>query len=110
VKCVGWFKSSNLGYDFTFQHSVFKRGMATVVGGHSSRALRSRSYRHFPPLSSDLGETGEEAFINGNLLKCFTLSGFGISVVRKMAVCWSVVLIRKYVFDIHVTVHPDIFL
>jgi hypothetical protein len=54
VKCVGWFKSCTLGYGIIFEHSVFKCGMATAVGGHSSRALRSRSYRHFPPLSSDL--------------------------------------------------------
>ena len=30
--------------------------MATAVGVHSSRELRSRSHRHFPPLSSDLRE------------------------------------------------------
>jgi len=87
VKCVGWFKSGTLGYDFIFQHSVFKCGMATEVGGHSSRAVRSRSHRHFPPLSSDLVKPDKKHLSMAICLKCFTLLEFGISVVWKMAVC-----------------------
>jgi hypothetical protein len=77
-KCVGWFKSSTLDYNFIFQHSIFKYGIATAVGGHSSRALRSWSHRHTPPLSSDLVKPEKKHL--------------------SMAICWCVLLCRGLLF------------